>query len=85
MFHESMHRKYALAPSQVIDWTDLEVDEDASYEERPGRVVDRRDQVLRGKTIPLVKGLWNHHGVEEATWERELEVREKNPDMFIDV
>ena len=47
--------------------------------------MDRRDQVLRGKTIPLVKVLWKHHGVEEATWERELEVREKYPDMFVDL
>ena len=85
MFHVSMLRKYEPDPSHVLDWTDLEVDEDASYEERPVRVSDRRDQVLRGKTIPLVKVLWKHHGVEEATWERELEVREKYPDLFVDV
>ena len=84
-FHVSMLRKYEPDPSHVLDWTDLEVDEDASYEERPVRVLDRRDQVLRGKTIPLVKVLWKHHGVEEATWERELEVREKYPDLFIDM
>ena len=85
VFHVSMLRKYEPDPSHVLDWTDLEVDEDASYEERPVRVLDRRDQVLRGKTIPLVKVLWKHHGVEEATWERELEVREKYLDLFVDV
>ena len=85
VFHVSMLRKYEPDPSHVLDWTDLEVDEDASYEERPVRVLDRRDQVLRGKTIPLVKVLWKHHGVEEATWERELEVREKYPDLFVDM
>ena len=85
VFHVSMLRKYEPDPSHVLDWTDLVVDEDVSYEERPGQVLDRRDQALRGKTIPLVKVLWKHHGVEEATWERELEVREKYPDMFIDL
>ena len=85
MFHVSMLRKYEPDPSHVLDWTDLEVDEDASYEERPVRVLDRRDQVLRGKTIPLVKVLGKHLGVEEATWERELEGREKYPDLFVDV
>ena len=85
VFHVCMLRKYEPDPSHVLDWTDLEGDEDASYEERPVRVLDRRDQVLRGKTIPLVKVLWKHHGVEEATWERELEVREKYPDLFVDV
>ena len=67
MFHVSMLRKYEPDLSYVLDWTDLEVDEDISYEERPVRVLDRRDQVLRGKTIPLVKVLWKHHGVAEAT------------------
>ena len=85
VFHMSMLRKYESNLSHVLDWTDLEVDEDASYEERPARVVEKRDQVLRGKTIPLVKVLWKHHGVEEATWERELEVREKYPDLFVDL
>ena len=85
VFHVGMLRKYEPDPSHVLDWTDLEVDEDASYEERPVRVLDRRDQVLRGKTIPLVKVLWKHHGVKEATWERELEVREKYPDLFVDM
>ncbi|GMP87827.1 hypothetical protein CsSME_00040045 [Camellia sinensis var. sinensis] len=67
VFHVSMLRKYEPDPSHVLDWTDLEVGEDISYEERPVRVLDRRDQVLRGKTIPLVKVLWKHHQVEEAT------------------
>ena len=83
VFHVSMLQKYEPDPSHVLDWTDLEVDEDASQEERPARVLDRRDQVLRGKTIPLVTVLWKYHGVEEATWERELEVREKYPALFV--
>ena len=57
VFHISMLRKYESDPSHMLDWTDLEVDKDASYEERPVRVLDRRDQVLLGKTIPLVKVL----------------------------
>ena len=85
MFHITMLRKYEPDPSHMLDWTDLEVDKDASYEERPVRVLHTRDQVLRGKTIPLVKVLWKHHEVKKATWERELEVREKYPDLFVEV
>ena len=33
------------------------------------QILDRREQVLRNKTIPLVKVLWRSHTVEEATWE----------------
>ena len=46
VFHVSMLRKYEPDPSHVLDWTDLEVDEDASYEERPVRVMDRRGPSL---------------------------------------
>ena len=35
------------------------------------RIMDSRDQVLRCKTMKLVKVLWQHRGVEETT--RELE------------
>ena len=34
-------------------------------------ILDSRDQVLQCKIVQLVKVLWRHRGVEEATWERE--------------
>ena len=37
---------------------------DGTFEERPVRIMDSRDQVLRGKTMSLVKVLWKHRGVE---------------------
>ena len=30
-------------------------------------ILDSRDQVLRRKTVRLVKVLWQHRGVDEAT------------------
>ncbi|XP_057485864.1 uncharacterized protein LOC130772142 [Actinidia eriantha] len=82
VFHISMLRKYEPDPSHVLDWGGLDINEEVTYEEPPIRILDSRDQVLRGKTIPLVKVLWLHHGVEEATWELESEVRAKYPDLF---
>ena len=52
VFHMSMLRKYEPDPSHVLDWVDLEEDEDVSYEERPVQILDTREQVFRGKTIP---------------------------------
>ncbi|RVW85785.1 hypothetical protein CK203_055380 [Vitis vinifera] len=40
------------------------------------------EEVLRTKTIPLVKVLWDHHGVEETTWELESDMRKKYPELF---
>ena len=72
---------YHADPPHVIQWADVEVADDVSYEERPVRIVDSREQVLRGKTIRLVRVMWQNHG-EESTWEREDEVRVKYPRLF---
>ena len=82
VFHVSMLRKYEPDPSHVLEWTDLDLEADVSYEERAIQILDRRDQVLRGRSIPLVKVLWSHHGVEEATWEREDSMRSRYPELF---
>ena len=50
---------------------------------------DIRDQVLQRKTVRLVKVLWQHRRVEEATWEHEYTIRTnysfffKNEGMFL--
>ena len=67
VFHVSMLRKYHPDPSHVLDWSHIEFESDVSYEERPIRILDSREQVLRGKTIHLLKILWSNHGMEEAT------------------
>ncbi|XP_028123957.1 uncharacterized protein LOC114321031 [Camellia sinensis] len=85
VFHVSMLCKYELDPAHVLDWTNLEVDENASYEERPMKILDTLEQVFRGKVIPLVKVFWHYHGVEDATWEREMKVREKYSNLFNDI
>ena len=67
MFHVSMLRKYIPDPAHVIDWGEIIVDTDGTFEEGPMRILDSRDQFLRRKTMRLVKVLWRHRGVEEAT------------------
>ena len=68
VFHVSMLRKYTLDPAHVVDWGQIEVDTDGTYEEGPVCIVDSRDQVLRRKTVRLVRVLWQQYGVEESTW-----------------
>ena len=57
--------------------------EDATYEEKPIQILDRKEKVLRRKMIPLVKILWQYHGMEEVTWELEASIRERYPELFI--
>jgi hypothetical protein len=50
--------------------------------EEPVKIVDKKEQVLRTKTIPIVKVLWRNHGVDEALWEAEHNMRSHYPHLF---
>ena len=41
----------------VVDWGELVVDADETFEEGPVRIMDSQKQVLHGKTVRLVKVL----------------------------
>ena len=84
VFHVSMLRKYTPYPAYVVDWGQIEVDTDGTFGEGPVCIVDSRDQVLRHKTVRLVRVLWRHYGVEESTWEREDTIRATFPFLVMD-
>ena len=63
VFHVSMLRKYTPDPAHMVDWGQIEVDTDGTFEVGPLCIVDSRDQVLRSKTVRLVRVLWQHCGV----------------------
>ncbi|KAL5540686.1 hypothetical protein UlMin_043338 [Ulmus minor] len=75
VFHVSMLKKYVSDPSHVLEHELIQVNEDLTYEEKPVQILDRKDKTLRNKVIPLVKILWRNHKIEEATWEREDDMR----------
>ncbi|PRQ42384.1 putative nucleotidyltransferase, Ribonuclease H [Rosa chinensis] len=82
VFHVSMLRKYITDPSHVLPAQPITLTEDLTYEEEPVQILDRREQVLRSKVIPLVKVLWRNHLIEEATWEPEDQMRQQYPHLF---
>ena len=84
VFHVSMLRKDTPDPAHVVDWGQIEVDTDVTFEEGPVCIVDSHDQVLRRKTVRLVRVLWRHYGVDESTWEREDTMRATYPILFRD-
>ena len=84
VFHISMLRWYTPDPAHVVDWGEIEVDTDRTVEEGPVCILNSRDQVLRRKTMRLVRVLWRHRGVEESTWEREDTIRATYPFLFRD-
>ena len=79
VFHISMLWKYTPDPNHIVDWGELVVDVDGTFEEGPVRIMDSREQVLYGKTVRHVKVLWQHLGFEEVTWECKDTVRVNYP------
>ena len=84
VFHVSMLRRYTPDPADVVDWGEIEVDTDGTFEEGPMCIMNSREQVLRRKTVRLVRVLWQHRRVEESTWEREDTMRATYPFLFRD-
>ena len=68
----------------MVDWGEITVNIDGTFEEGPVHIMDSRDQVLRHKTMRLIKVPWQHRGVEEAMWEREDTMLATYPLLFRD-
>ncbi|KAL6129149.1 hypothetical protein ACLB2K_072502 [Fragaria x ananassa] len=81
-FHVSILRKYIADPSHVLKEQPISLQKDLSYEEESIQILDRNEQVLKSKSIPLVKVLWRSHQVEEPIWELEEQMRQQYPYLF---
>ena len=84
MFHVAMLRKYIRDPLHVIDHSEIAVNENLGYEERPMRIIDLQAKQLSNRSIPMVKFEWKEHYGTEATWEKEEDVRIHYPELFVE-
>ena len=66
----------------MLKESEVRIAENMSYVEEPVKIVDRRIKPLRKREIPIVKVVWKHHGLEEATWETEEKMRRDYPHLF---
>ena len=79
-----MLKKYVRDENHIItNFSDIELQSDLTYEEKPIRILARENKTLRNKEIPLVNVLWRNQGSEQATWETEKEMARKYPSLFV--
>ena len=50
--------------------------------EEPVAILDRQIRKLRSREIASIKVQWKNRPVEEATWEKEADMRERYPHLF---
>jgi hypothetical protein len=82
VFHVSPLKKCLRVPEEQLPTEDLGVQEDLTYIEKPTQILETVDRVTRRNTIRMCKVKWGHHSEEEATWEREDDMRAKYPELF---
>ena len=63
---------------------ELDAKEDLSYQEYAVKILKTSERVTRNKKIRMCKVQWSHHTEEEATWEREEELKAEFPSFFFD-
>ncbi|XP_022861028.1 uncharacterized protein LOC111381472 [Olea europaea var. sylvestris] len=78
---QDRQKSYADQQRKLIEF-EVGEKKDLTYEEAPLEIIERRTHTLRNKEIALVKVRWKNHGVEEATWEKEEEIKAKYPELF---
>jgi hypothetical protein len=82
VFHVSQLKKCLRVPEEQLPTEDLEVQEDLTYIEKPTQILETADRVTRRSTIRMCKVKWGHHSEEQATREREDDLRAKYPELF---
>jgi hypothetical protein len=83
-FHVSQLKKCLRVPEEQIPMEDLDAKEDLSYQEYPVKILEISESVTRNKRIKICKVQWSHHTEDEATWEREEELKTEFPSFFFD-
>jgi hypothetical protein len=70
-------------PEEQIPMEEFNAKEDLSYQEYPVKILETTERVTRNRRIRMRKVHWSHHTEEEATWDREEELKAEFPSSFL--
>ena len=79
VFHVSQFKKCLRVTKQQLPLEELDLQNDLTYEESPVKILETTERITWSKTIKMCKVQWKHHSEEEATWEREDELKADYP------
>jgi hypothetical protein len=69
-------------PEEQVPLEDLVTSEDLAYQEYPVKLLETSERVTWNKKIRMCKVKWSYYTEEEATWEREEEIKAEFPNFF---
>nr|CAH66120.1 OSIGBa0146N20.5 [Oryza sativa] len=82
VFHVSQLKKCLRVPTEEANPDCIELQEDLTYVEKPVRILEVSERKTRNRVIRFCKVQWSNHSEEEATWEREDELKSAHPHLF---
>jgi hypothetical protein len=82
VFHVSQLKKCLRVPVEQIPLEELVVKEDLTYKEYPIKILETIERVTWSRAIKMCKVQCNRHSEEEATWEREEDLRKAYLKLF---
>jgi hypothetical protein len=82
VFHVSQLRKCLRVPEEQIPLEELTIDGDLAYQEYPVKILDTIEKVTRNNCYMMCKVQQSNHIEEEATWEKEDQLKAEFPDIF---
>jgi hypothetical protein len=83
VFHISQLKKgFGPHDKDPLPLDDLNVKEDLTIVEHHIRILETMTRVTRKSVIKMCKVQWSNHAKDEATWEREDELKAEFPDLF---
>ena len=74
VFHVSQLKKCLRAPKEQLPLVELNIRDYLSFSE-PIRILETSERVTRNKRVKMCKVQWKHYSEEEATWEREDDLK----------
>ena len=83
VFHVSNLKKCLSDETLVIPLDEIELNENLIFVEEPVEIMDREVKRTKQSRIPIVKVRWNAKRGPEFTWEREDQMLQKYPHLFL--
>jgi len=82
VFHVTQLKKCLRVPEEQLPLDELDIQEDLSYKEYPVRILKTAKRITRSSFIRMCKVQWNRHSVNEATREREDDLKSNYSNLF---
>jgi hypothetical protein len=82
VLHVSQLRKCLWVLEEQMPLEELTVGEYLTYQEYPVKILDTSEKVIRNNRYKMCKVQWSNHTEEEATWEKEDQLKAEFPEIF---